>query len=90
MARYVKYTVTWTDAPPSHILQDDVAELEAIDLGAPLIGGNPLGQGLNDSSGSGSFTGIAPAFMSGMTVYLEVAALGSGWEDSNMLTVQIL
>jgi len=57
------------------------------DLGLPV---NPVGTGQTNSIGSGSATKRIPSSVSNVTVYIEGAVnLGSGFEDSNMITLDI-
>jgi hypothetical protein len=58
------------------------------DLGLPV---NPVGTGQSSSTGSGYATKRIPSNVSNLTVYIEAMIdTGSGYEDSNMVTLTIL
>jgi len=57
------------------------------DLGMPV---NPVGTGQTNSSGSASATKRIPSSVSNITVYIEgMVNTGAGYEDSNMITLNI-
>jgi matrixin len=87
---------TFTNATPGltwqfHYSFSNAGHVDAghsFDLGLPI---KLVGTGTISGAGSGSLTKRLPGNAGGLTVYLEVRTLGTGFfEDSNMITLQIL